>query len=163
MRPITPGGLRDCFPSCLSAIGSWFFYHCFNIAAITLCAMKSLLFLCSSGWQGHNLFYDLLGRVAVLYSSLKDTFNNRSNKTPLKKQGPALSLLPVSMWPWLQPPKRHPTIPRRAELSLGGAPCPITMLVMLKEPVNPVEGSLRWSKTPGGWKSGSLSFTNKSV
>lgn len=51
--------------------------------------MKSLLFLCSSGWQGHNLFYDLLGRVAVLYSSLKDTFNNRSNKTPLKKTRPS--------------------------------------------------------------------------
>lgn len=105
-------------PSCLSAIGFWFSYHCFNIAAITLRATKSLLFLCSSGWQGRNLFYDLLGRVAVLYSSLKDTFNNRSNKTPLKKQDPALSLLPASMWPWLEPPKSHPTIPRRAVLFL---------------------------------------------
>lgn len=86
LRTIIPGGLRDCFPPSLSALGSWFPHHCFNIAAITLHATKSLLFLCSSGWQGHNLFYDLLGRVAVLYSSLKDTFDNCSNETPALKK-----------------------------------------------------------------------------
>lgn len=89
LRPIIPGGLRDCFLPCLSALGSWFSHHCFNTAAIILCGTKSLPFLCSSGWQGHNLFYDLLGRVAVLYSPLKDTFDNRSSETPLKKQDPA--------------------------------------------------------------------------
>lgn len=42
------------------------------------------------------MFYDLLGRVAVLYSSLKDAFNNRSNETLLKKQDPALLFLPAT-------------------------------------------------------------------
>ena len=100
-----------CLLPCLSAPGSWLPHHCFNIAAITLCATNSLLFLCSSGWQGHNLFYDLLGRVAVLYSSLKDTFNNCSNETPAlkkkKKQDPALAFLLTSMRPWLWQLQRY--------------------------------------------------------
>lgn len=70
------------------------------------------------------MFYDLLGRVAVLYSSLKDAFNNRSNETPLKTQAPALLLLPASMRPRLEQPKRYPTVTRRARPLLGGGGTP---------------------------------------
>lgn len=49
LRPIIPGVLLGLFSSGFSAIGSWFIPHCFNIASIILCTMKSLLFLCTSG------------------------------------------------------------------------------------------------------------------
>lgn len=79
-----------------------------------------MLFLCSSGWQGHNLFYDLLGRVAALYSSLKDAFNNRSNETRLKKQDPALLFLPATAGATQKVPNGYQD--SQAALLGGGAP-----------------------------------------
>lgn len=50
-----PWGITRLFSLWLSAIRSWILPHCFNSASITLHHEKPL-FLCTSGWQEHNLF-----------------------------------------------------------------------------------------------------------
>lgn len=138
-----------------SALGYWILLspHCFNIAAITLHTEKSLLFLCSSGWQGHNLFYDLLGRVAVVYSSLKNTFNNQSSETLLKTQDHVPSFRLVLTW-WYHRHRSHPTVTRRA-LSIPWRTASLrTALSFLQRTNNHAKGSSGHRKTAGSWMSG---------
>ena len=132
--------------------------------------MKSLLFLCSSGWQGHNLFYDLLGRVAVLYSSLKDTFDNCSNETPAlkkkkkkKKQDPALAFLQHQYSHGCANSKDTQLFPGGLCCFCGDPPAPKTARVMFKEPPNHAAGSLGRKETVRGWNPGGLGFTIKLV
>lgn len=154
-----PWGITRLFSSLLSAIGSWFSHHCFNIAAITLCATKCLLFLCSSGWQGHNLFYDLLGRVAVLYSSLKNTFNDCSNETLFKKQEiQSCHSFQHTRGHSCSHPKGTQQLPRGLCSFFGGPQAPRKLEPGLKELLNDAEDSLGLREKIKGWKSGGLNF-----